>query len=116
MSKKRRIGSMRQRLVVERVTSTTFSAMGEKQPNFTAVGTFYAEVKPLGGNEIVSGSQVRPASFYLINMRNFGVLYNTDRLRFEGTTRYLAIKNINRENERNEFYNIMATEIPGEKA
>jgi head-tail adaptor len=116
VSNRQRIGLMRQRLVLERVTSTTSRPLGEKQPNFTAVGTFFAEVVPMGGDEIVSGSQVRPTSFYRIKMRQEVVISSADRFRFEGTQRYLAIKNINRVMERNAYYEIIASEIPGERA
>lgn len=101
------IGKMRHRVTLER-NSPTQDRSGELQDDWSAVGTYWACVRPLSGRELVNAAQVVPLASHSVTMRNVGPLTTKDRLVFE--SRVLEIGSVLRVDEMNEFYAITATE------
>lgn len=102
------VGKLRHRITVQRGT-VTIDEYQQPQETIEDIGTYWAQVIPLSGKELVNAKQIKPTTSHQVYMRQNVPVIATDRLLFEG--RYLGIDQINRMGERNEWYSIMCTEI-----
>jgi SPP1 family predicted phage head-tail adaptor len=100
-------GTLRHRVTLMR-DSYVDDAAGESQSTPSAVGTYWALVKPLSGREMTYARQVISMATHNVTMRNIGLITTKDYLVFEG--RRLEIGAVLRVGEIDEYYTILATE------
>jgi SPP1 family predicted phage head-tail adaptor len=107
-------GSMRNRVKLQVRSMPVAGPAGDDAPTWSDVGTYYAEVKPLTGRLLFLAQQAKSTSDYSVRMRNTQPIdVFTHRLIYRGVM-VLGIDNVNREDNRNEFYQITATNLRGE--
>lgn len=109
------IGDLRHRVTLLSASAGTQSMSGQLATTYTTVGTYWANVRPLTGRELVNAKQVKATISHEITMRQVGSIKATDRLQFQGTARLFNVESVIRVGEQNAFYLIHATELIGEK-
>jgi SPP1 family predicted phage head-tail adaptor len=109
-------GDMRHRLTLLTASAGPQSRTGQLPTIYTPAGTFWANVDPLTGRELVNAKQVKATISHKITMRQVAAIKPTDRFQFQGTARLFNIETVIRIGEQNGFYLINATELFGEKA
>jgi SPP1 family predicted phage head-tail adaptor len=104
---------MRQ-LVTLQTATTTRGTVGQQTPTWSDAGTFFAQVKTLGGGEVVNARQVRAVNRYSVRLRYSGSLFAngvlpTMRLLFNG--RILNVESATNTDERYREYVLTCTEV-----
>lgn len=65
-------GSKRQRLTLEDVPESTVDSWGQPSQSPVVIGTFWAEVRMLNGDEMLNVRQMWPTATHIIKMRWLG--------------------------------------------
>lgn len=102
-------GKLRNRVTVQ-VATTTTNSYGQSVESWADVGTFWAYVRPLGGNEAVVAKQVQENATTAITLRWQGstTLTILHRILFNG--RVLGITQVNDVDERNRQLELLCQE------
>jgi len=93
-------------------TTETFDSFGQPVQSWTTVGTFWAEVIPLTGHELVAAKQVKAQATVKIKMRYQGSSVKVspeNRLLLNG--RMFGLFDVKNVEERNRRYEMTAYEI-----
>ncbi len=105
-------GKFRQRVQLQALSQTeTFDSFGQPIQTWSTVGTYWAEVTPLFGHELVSAKQVKSQASLKIRMRYQGhvAVSGENRLILNGRT--LGLFDVRNIEERNRVYDMIAYEI-----
>jgi SPP1 family predicted phage head-tail adaptor len=110
-----RAGAMRQQVTLQAPPAPgaeEFDTFGQPVPDWTTVGVFSAQVRPLSGREAVSARQIKAEATHAIVMRFLGpdVAVNPTCRLLYGTRTFGIIQVVNAE-ERDRWYEIIAQEI-----
>ncbi len=79
------VGRKRKRLVLESVSKTQ-DAFGQARETWTAVGTFWAEIKALSGRELVNAKEIKADVSVQIKTRWLGFVPTPASCRWKLTT------------------------------
>jgi head-tail adaptor len=80
-------GDLRHRITLNRATGTTRSPVGQLQPNYATVGSYYSLVECLGGSEQVNATQLKGVLKYRIKIRaGNGPVNPSDKVVWNGHT------------------------------
>lgn len=93
--------------------ATTPTSAGQKLPNWSDRGTYWARVEPLSGRELWTARQLQASTSHRIIMREVGAIRPRDRFTFVDPVfgqRYLYVESVYRLAEQNEFLVIEASE------
>jgi SPP1 family predicted phage head-tail adaptor len=108
-----RAGKLRQRVQLEQLQpSESFDTFGQPIPTWTTVGTYWAEVVPLVGNEAYIARQVKAEATHKLTVRYLGAnvtLNPTDHWILDGRT--FGIVEVRNIEERNRRYEMTVKEI-----
>ncbi len=84
-------GDLRHRVTLLRDSGTIPNAVGQVTPIYSAVGTYYALVEGLGGDESTNAAQLKGTSKYRVTLRaSAGPIRPTDRIAWNGHTLEVA--------------------------
>lgn len=94
-----RAGMLQHRVTLQRPTDTNTN--GEAIKTWTTIGTYWAFVQPVGGNENISfAQQVQAETTCNVLMRYVGEIEAGDRLQFKSRTLHVAsVANVDEANE-----------------
>lgn len=101
-------GRLRHRVTVQS-RSLVDDSFGQPQPTWTAVGTYWAEVKPLRGREAEQARQVRAETTHKVTLRVPTTITPEHRLLFE-STRVLNILEVIDVGERDHMLELLCVE------
>lgn len=108
-----RTGTLRQRVTLQQLPAAeTFDSFGQPVQTYQTVGTYWAEVRPLAGQEAYVARQVKAEATHAVTLRYLGsslTINPTDRLICKGRT--FGIVEIRNVEERNRRYELTVKEI-----
>lgn len=108
-----RSGTLRQRVTLQRLaTPETFDSFGQPIQDWVPVGTYWAEVRPLAGQEAYVARQVKAEATHALALRWLGAavtLRPTDQ--FLLGDRAFGIVEVRNVEERNRRYELTVKEI-----
>lgn len=67
-----KIGRHRQRVTLLDIPESTTDSFGQPSQAQTTIGTFWADVRPLRGNEMLNARQIWPTATHVVTMRWLG--------------------------------------------
>lgn len=115
-----RAGLLSRRVAVE-VANETSDSFGQKLPGWSEVASLRAWIRPISGNELVVGRQVRPELTHVVTVRNprsLATITPEHRLRFDDpavtSPRYFGVLDVRRVDERLEYIEMDCKEIVGD--
>ena len=81
-----RAGRLRHRVAIQAVTATTAGATGQPVPTWTTLGTVWAAIEPLKGQERLDAAGVQAKLSHRVIMRHnaYPGLTSAHRLKFKG--------------------------------
>lgn len=107
-----RSGLQRHRVELHGIAEARDS-VGVARKTWVVLATFWAEVRPLRGAEILNVKQVWATAEYFVNFRWLGQdlpVDSTQRLKVLNSGKILNILNVNNVEERNRSYELVCTE------
>lgn len=103
-------GKLRHRITHQTLSETTDPRSGQRLQSWTDVASYWAEVRPLSGRELVNAQQIRTDVSHSITLRaDVGSIMTKDRFVF-GSRHFNLVQVIDLE-ERGIEVAIMATEV-----
>ena len=72
MMRSNKVGTFRQRVILQDIPETTLDSYGQPSLGAIEIGRFWAEVRPLRGNEQLNVRQIWPTATHLVHMRWLG--------------------------------------------
>jgi SPP1 family predicted phage head-tail adaptor len=101
------IGRLRQKVTLEKATSTTDNAGGCTE-TWASVVSFYADIRPSGGDEAYRQGKVQDKITHKVYCRWRSDIKTAYRLKYE--SRYFNIKSIKNIDERDRFLELTCSE------
>lgn len=105
-------GTFRQRITLTTpATPETFDTFGQPIKSYTAVGTYWAEVRPLAGHEAIVAKQVKAEATHAVSMRYLGLTVINPLDRIQLGSRVFGVVSVRNVEERNRRYELLVQEI-----
>lgn len=105
-------GKFRQRVQLQAPNQTeVFDSFGQPVVTWTTLGTYWAQVSPLTGHELVSARQVKAQASLKVRIRYQGQVSVSPENRLVLNGRTLGLIDVRNIEERNRVYEMTAYEI-----
>jgi head-tail adaptor len=113
---------MRQKITLQQNTNTGANSTGQSTPNWSTLGSYWAEVISPSGDQVINAAQLKATTMTKVIMRQLGIngpaivpgLFRLQYLGSDGRQRNLNILSVVAIDNRNAYYEIMTQELYGQ--
>lgn len=101
-------GDLNRRVLIQRRNTTTDAVYGSRSTQWVDVATVWAQISPMGGQEVLLAEAIKSKSTHQVTMRYRTNIDPTCRIVYQG--RYFDINSMNDVDTAHEYLQLMCTE------